>query len=828
MQSPTWRVHKFGGTSVADAARIRRAVALLAAEPPPEAVVVSAMAGVTDALLATVEGARVQNPRYKEALDGVVARYLEAANTLLPREARDRYVESVQAEAADLGDVLRGVWLTRAASTSTVDLVAGHGELWSAALFAAVWTGDTAPVWLDAREVLTVEQGETGPAVQWETSARQLRGWLGSRALPRLTITGFVASDASGLPTTLRRNGSDFSASIFARLLDAEAITIWTDVDGVLSADPRRVPEAVLLPELSYNEAVELAYFGAAVLHPHTMAPAIAGNIPIRIRNTFHPEAPGTLIHAAGAERGTGTARDAVKGFTSIEDVALVNVEGTGMIGVPGVAHRLFGSLREVGVSVIMISQASSEHSICFVVPGADADRARAAVERAFHAERAAGQVQNISVERPSSIVAAVGDRMVETPGVAARFFGALGKAGVNVRAVAQGSSERNISVVVSGAESQRALRAVHAGFYLSDQTLSVAVIGPGLVGAEFRRQPQAESDTLRRRFAIDLRVRGIARSGHMLLSDAGIPLDGWSADLESDAIPTDLDAFAAHLQTPHIPHTVIVDCTASEAVAARTGDWLARGIHVITPNKRANSGSLARYRELRALGRRVNAHYFYETTVGAGLPIIGTLRELVRTGDRVLHIEGVLSGTLSYLFNTYDGSVPFSALVTDARAKGYTEPDPRDDLSGMDVARKTVILARELGLSLELADIPVESLVPPGLDSLDSAEAFLDALPQGDAAMKARLDAARSSGCALRYVARIEGDGAARVELRTVPHAHPLARLTGTDNLIAFTTRRYQSQPLVVQGPGAGPEVTAAGVFADLLRLAAYLGAPS
>jgi aspartokinase/homoserine dehydrogenase 1 len=827
MSSAPWTVHKFGGTSLADPAGFRNAARRLAAEGGARtAAVVSAPSGVTDALIDAVGRAARQDPGYPARLRSLESRVRGLAERLLGGDRANEAAMALSKDVADLLDVLRGVSLTRVYAEETLELVAGYGELWSARLLHAhlLAEGRDAAC-LDAREVLVVEPGEIGPSVEWEPTVERFEAWRRRHPSPHLVITGYIASNRDGIPTTLKRNGSDFSASIFGALLHADAITIWTDVDGVLTADPRRVPEARVLPRLSYNEAMELAYFGAKVLHPHTMAPAIREGIPIRIRNTFRPEAPGTLIHRRETPAGAVGVRAAVKGFSSVEPVALVNVEGSGMIGVPGIAHRLFGSLREAGISVIMISQASSEHSICFAVPESQADRARRAVEEGFFAEIHHGQVQTVDVVRPCSIVAAVGDDMVRTTGVAARFFGALGKAGVNVRAVAQGSSERNISVVVDAADSTRALRALHAGFYLSDQTLSVGLLGPGSIGSALLRQIQAQRDLLRERFAIDLRVRGIMNSRAMIMDETGLDLSRWEEELADRGTFPDLNAFVHHIHGGHLPHAVMIDCTASGSVPALYEDWLSRGMHVITPNKKAGSAYYLSYRRLRELGRKLNTHYLYEATVGAGLPVITTLRDLLQTGDRVISIEGVLSGTLSFLFNELGPSRPFSELVREAKRRGYTEPNPRDDLSGIDVARKAVILAREMGAELELDQVPVESLAP---DPADSVEAFLDALPARDAELERLRSEAEAAGEVLRYVAVIGGDGTASVGLRRYPADHPFARIRGTDNILAFRTERYDDQPLIVQGPGAGPAVTAGGVFADLLRLASYLGAPS
>jgi aspartokinase/homoserine dehydrogenase 1 len=590
-------------------------------------------------------------------------------------------------------------------------------------------------------------------------------------------------------------------------------------VDGVLSADPRRVPDATVIDSLSYHEAMELAYFGARVLHPQTMAPAVEKRIPIRIRNTFAPAQPGTLISAAPVSS------HAVKGITSIDRIALVNVEGAGMIGVPGTAQRLFGALREHGISVILISQGSSEHSICFAVPETDAAHTERTVRQAFDAELRQGQIQDVDVVGGCSILSVVGEGMAGTPGVAASVFGALAAAGVNIRAIAQGSSERAISAVIDERQSTRALRSVHARFYLSPHTVSIGLIGPGVVGQVLLDQLASQAERLHRDFHVDLRVRGILTSRRMLLSDASLSREDWRAAADG-ALPADMARFEEHIHAEHLPHAVILDCSASAEVAAQYPRWLAAGIHIVTPNKKANSGPLELYARVKEARRAAGSHYLYEATVGAGLPIIVTLRDLRETGDEIHRIEGIFSGTLAYLFNVWDGREPFSAIVRDAKAKGFTEPDPRDDLSGLDVARKLVILAREMGLTLEVAGVALEGLIPPALAACAPDE-FMQRLPELDAPMLARLEAARAGHRVLRYVAALDvATERATVGLVELERSHPFANINLTDNIVQFVTSRYHQNPLVVQGPGAGPAVTAGGVFADLLRVCAYLGA--
>ena len=820
-----WTVHKFGGTSLADADCFRRVAQIMLEQPAGNrGVVVSAVGGVTNLLFDLIDRASRQKP-LKDAMATLRRLHLDLASALLTPDRAVAFVEQFESDIADIQCVLQALSLVKATSRRSQDMVSGYGELWSAGLLSALLAGRSDVkedvLCIDARDVLLVEPGEMGPTVVWDETRANLTGVLASDFRGIAVITGYVARNPDGLQTTLGRNGSDYSASIFASLLQADAVHIWTDVEGVMSGDPRHVPEATVIDEISYNEAMELAYFGARVIHPQTMAPAISREIPIRIRSAFNPGHPGSRIIAspAGVE-------SVVKGISGIDGVALVNLEGAGMIGVPGTADRLFGALRNAGVSVMLISQGSSEHSICFAVPEASADLVKTVVEEAFALELTQAQVQKVGITRGCGVLAVVGDGMAGTPGVAGRFFGTLGKAGINVRAIAQGASERNISAVISAADMTRALRTVHASFYLSAKTVSIGLIGPGSVGSVLLDQMAGEVKRLRENFNLDLRIRAMGGSRRMVLDDRGIDLGNWRSALERGS-PTDLSRFVDHVQAEHLPHTVLIDCTADSGVANRYAEWLQRGIHIVTPNKRASSGSMDYYRRLKASCRNANTHFLYETTVGAGLPVVRTLKDLVETGDDIQNISGIFSGTFAYLCNVFDGTQPFSRVVRQARTQGYTEPDPRDDLSGMDVARKAVILAREAGVELELEDIEVQSLVPEELsvDAVPSVDEFLNRLADFDEPMVERFRAAERDNHVLRYVADVDlGSGKARVSLQSYPRGHPFAGISLTDNVIQFVTRRYRDNPLIVRGPGAGPDVTAAGVFADVLRLCSML----
>ncbi len=822
-----WTVHKFGGSSLADAQGFERAARIVLADDAPRvAVVVSAMQGVTNSLFALIQRAVSGDDGWQADLQSLRDAYeATAAELIADAASRAELLAAQESECRDVADILHSAALIQSSGPRVEALVSGCGELWSARLLAAFIDerggGAGRPArWLDAREVLRVEPGELGVVVDWDASGRRLKRLLKEDPAPVRVVTGYIARDGRGLQMTLGRNGSDFSASIFSALLNARSLTIWTDVEGVMSADPARVPEAHVIRELSYNEAMELAYFGARVIHPQTMGPVVSKSIPVWIRSSFKPDLTGSLISACGDPA------EPVKGITMIENASMLSLEGAGMIGVPGTADRLFSALSRARVSVLLITQASSEHSITFAVPEAHVERAEQVARSAFAQEMGLGQVSKVTRRDGVNVLALVGDGMVGIPGVAGRFFGVLGRAGVNVIAIAQGSSERNISAVVSGASATRALRAAHSGFYLSQTTLSLGVIGVGNVGAELLGQIAQAGGRLREQFNLDLRVRAIANSSRMFLDARSVDLSRWRELLASEGEALDLERFIAHVNPDHLPHAAILDCTASQEISGRYGDFFAAGIHVVTPNKRAQSAPRESYERLHRLRREHGVHLLYETNVGAGLPVIETLRDLIATGDQVLSVEGIFSGTLAYLFNALDARAGFSRVVRDARDAGYTEPDPREDLSGMDVARKLLILARELGLEMELEDVEVESLAPEELDDA-AVDEFLEGLGRYDGEMRERLRKAEEQGCVLRYVGRLNSEGRASVRLEALPTDHLFARLHLTSNMFLYRTARYSDNPLVVQGPGAGPAVTAAGVFADVLRLARMLGAP-
>ncbi|XP_068641456.1 bifunctional aspartokinase/homoserine dehydrogenase 1, chloroplastic-like [Aristolochia californica] len=832
----SWSVHKFGGTCVGTSKRIQNVADIIVNDfVEQKLVVVSAMSKVTDMMYDLIYKAESQDDSYISALDDVYEKHRQTANDLLDGSDLAKFISQLHEDISNLKVMLRAIYIAGHATESFSDFVVGHGELWIAQMLSALVDKLGVPCnWMDTREVLVVNptsSSQVDPA--FTESSERLEKWFSQNPSKTIIATGFIASTPQNIPITLKRDGSDFSAAIMGALLKASQITIWTDVDGVYSADPRKVSEAMILKTLSYQEAWEMSYFGANVLHPRTIIPVMKYDIPIMIRNVFNLSAPGTMICRVPVnENGDGESLESlVKGFATIDNLALINVEGTGMAGVPGTASAIFGTVKDVGANVIMISQASSEHSVCFAVPENEVKTVAEALQSRFHQALGAGRLSKVEVIPNCSILAAVGQKMASTPGVSATLFNALAKANINVRAIAQGCSEYNITVVVNREDCIRALRAVHSRMFLSKTTIAMGIIGPGLIGGTLLDQLRDQASILKEEFRIDLRVMGIVGSTKMFLSDVGIDLSRWRELQKEGAEEADIEKFVHHVHGNHfIPNTALVDCTADSEVANYYYDWLCKGIHVITPNKKANSGPLDQYLKLRALQRRSYTHYFYEATVGAGLPIISTLRGLLETGDRILRIEGIFSGTLSYIFNKFVGDRAFSEVVAEAKQEGFTEPDPRDDLSGTDVARKVVILARECGIKLELSDIiPYDSLVPEPLRMSASAEEFMQQLPKFDEDMTIKQQEAEARGEVLRYVGVVDvvkSEG--QVELKSYKKDHPFAQLSGSDNIIAFMTMRYKDQPLIVRGPGAGAQVTAGGVFCDILRLATYLGAPS
>jgi bifunctional aspartokinase / homoserine dehydrogenase 1 len=817
------KVIKFGGSSVANPERIRdvASIVLEAAKKERVIVVVSAFQGVTNQLLECAQLAERGNKEFQSIYKKIVKRHTTTLKVLHNGRPPKNVVAHVQVLLSELHDALQGIYLLRHSSPRALDLTASFGERLSAVIIASFLQQTQPSCFVDSREMVKTDDQFTRAIVQFDKTNRAIKSYFtklyagsSKRLIP--VVTGFIGSTDDGLTTTIGRNGSDYSAAIFGAALDASVIEIWTDVDGILSADPRSVPAAFVVPHMSYEEAMELSYFGAKVLHASTIAPAVAKHIPIVIKNTLNPTAAGTRI-SHNVDRWEGVA----KGITSVDHCTLLTLRGMSMVGVPGIAERLFRALASHGLNVILISQASSEHTICFAISTSDAAAAKKAVHHEFHFELQS-KLTSLDEKVNQTIIAIVGDGMKGTPGVSGKVFQALGRNNVNISAIAQGASERNISFVIDEVQKLLALNVIHEAFFEPRKKLGVVLIGPGNIGGTLLKQIHQQQSYLHAE-GYDVRVCGIYDIGKAVFSSKGIDLKRWKELLESSAKRMDYSEFLQNIATLQLTNGVVVDCTASSEIVDLYEDFVKLNMHIVTPNKRANVLPWSRYKRLTELMKSRQKMFFYEANVGAGLPIISTLQDLIASGDQIIKIEGMFSGTLSHLFNHFDGSIPFSALVENALKLGYTEPDPREDLSGNDVARKLLILARQIGLKMDMNNIKVESLVPQPLRNGAFSKEFFKRYAKYNEAMKRRLEAAQVRGSVLRYVAVLER-GKASAGILEVPKNHMLASTKGSDNIIAFTTQRYSKTPLVVQGPGAGADVTAMGVFSDLLKLLHYL----
>lgn len=817
------QIMKFGGSSVGSAEAIRSTVAAIVTAKDngvQPVVVVSAAQGVTDVLIRIAHLAASGNSTYQEELKELTERHLLFAKELLQRSRCKEEQENLLSLSKELESLVYGVFLVREISHRSLDLIMSFGERASAALVcSALENAGRSAALIDARTIIVTDDSFGRARINFQLTSEKVTECLSSLGDKIPVVTGFIAATEKGQTTTLGRGGSDYTAAVLGALLKAEAIEIWTDVNGVMTADPRKVKKSLSLSELTYAEAMELSHFGAKVIYAPTIQPALDNEIPIIVRNTFNPDFPGTVVKQEIKPRSFPIA-----GISSIPDVCLLRLDGSGLVGIAGVSSRLFGTLAREKISIILISQASSEHSICLAIEPGSAERAKRSVENEFALEIQSRAIEEVIIEPRHSIIAVVGENMPHTPGISGRLFGALGKNGINVVAIAQGSSELNISVVISAADEAKALNALHDAFFISDtKTISIYLVGTGAVGSTLIEQIRSQLPILRSRNRIEPVLVGLANSRKMFLSADGIDAAQWRETLNSSGEKTDLGLFIETMIAHNLPNSIFVDCTASDDVAACYRRILRAAISIVTPNKRANSGSYESYRELRNAFQQSNVKFFYETNVGAGLPVIGTLNDLLTSGDEIIKIEAVLSGTLSYIFNSYRPGARFSEIVKQAKEKGFTEPDPRDDLSGRDVARKLLILAREMNIALEESDVAVESLVPPDCSNAESVEEFFVRLKAADDLFGKRLGAAAQRGETLCYIAQIS-QGRASVALVGVGPQHPFFGLSGSDNIISFTTKRYFERPLVVKGPGAGTDVTAAGVFADIVRAASYL----
>jgi aspartokinase/homoserine dehydrogenase 1 len=808
---------KFGGTSVGSAQSISALIDILKKEKGDEnpIVVLSAMGGVTNTLLEMAENARNAQD-YADQLKTIEAKHFEVIRTLLPAIAQNPVLTKLKIYFNELEDILQSVYNLRELSLQTKDLILSYGERCSNVMVSHIARQQFPnAVYVDGSELIKTDSNFGQAKVNNQLTEILIKEFYEANSDKLMFVTGFIASNDEGRITTLGRGGSDYTAAIWGAVLNAGEIQIWTDVDGMLTADPRIVKKAFSLPELSYIEAMELSYFGAKVIYPPTMTPAFLKKIPIVIKNTFNVDFAGTYI-----KHGVQTSSLPIKGISSIDEISILNLSGSGMVGKAGFSGRLFSLLSREQVNVVLITQSSSEHSITFAVKPADALKALSLINKEFELELQARKLEYPEVESGLSVLAIVGENMKRTPGISGKLFNALGRNGVNIRAIAQGSSEYNISVIISRADLSKAVNAVHDAFY-SDlkKTLNVFCLGTGNIGKTLFQQLQNQMPFLAKNNDLQVKVMGISNTRKMYLNPNGIDLNTWEPELEANGEKAELSEFIKKMKGMNLANCVFVDNTASHNPIQYYLDILQSSISVVTCNKIGNSAEYEQYAAFKDAARKHGVDFFYETNVGAGLPIIRTLKDLMLSGDRINRIEAILSGTISYIFNNFKGDRLFHEVVKEAQDLGYTEPDPRDDLNGKDFMRKMLILARDAGYALEEKDVSIESMLPAACLAAASVPDFYKEMENNAGHFENLKQQAAEGNKVLRYIGKLE-DGKVSITLEMVDDSHPFYMLSGSDNIISFTTDRYRERPLVVKGPGAGAEVTAAGVFADIINV--------
>ncbi|WP_288447485.1 bifunctional aspartate kinase/homoserine dehydrogenase I [uncultured Chryseobacterium sp.] len=812
------KVLKFGGTSVAHSQNILLAEHIIKRESLKNniVVIVSALHGVTDQLIKAAEYASLQDESYSEIVQNLEEKHISLVKDLLPIPEQSSWLSFVKKHFNDIEDLCNGIAVLGELTDRIKDKIASYGEFLSSNIIAARLRQEKLDcVWMNAAELIRTDSNFTSAKVDFHTTEKNILHFLHENQNRIIIGPGFVARDEKNNATTLGRGGSDYTASIVAAAIHADELQIWTDVSGMMTADPRLASNAKPISEISYHEAMELSHFGAKVLYPPSIQPVMVKNIDLVIKNTFDPDAQGTLI--SHQLKTSDNEKQIAVGISNMNNIALLTLEGSGMVGIPGISAKLFQCLSHEKINVILITQGSSEHSITIAIEAKEALRAEYSINSSFADDINLKRVYAVKIETGLSIVALVGESMKSRSGVSAKMFGCLGNNGINIRAIAQGSSERNISIVISEKDSKKAVNVLHEEFFESEiKQIHLYICGTGNVGSKLIQQIYDQNEYLKENFLINLRIAGISNSRHMLFSDRGISQEDYlSRDQQGEKASA--KEFADEIIHRNLRNSVFVDVTASPDIPEVYESLLKRSVNIVACNKIAASSDFKKYKTLKNTARNHSCNFYFETNVGAGLPVIGTINDLIKSGDQIQSIQAVLSGTLNFVFNNYDGSRTFSEVVAQAQKEGYTEPDPRLDLSGTDVARKILILAREAGYPLQFEEIENIGFLPEECMQ-GSVDSFYEKLIQYEDHFKNLFNEAKNEGKILKYVAKFE-DGKAKVGLQHIAPDSDLFHLYGKDNIVIFKTLRYSEQPLVVKGAGAGADVTASGVFADIIR---------
>ena len=821
------KVLKFGGTSVGSAENINKVISILDQQSKTTniAVVVSAVGGITDKLLEAGNLACNKDLDYKNKYDTIWSihnaiiegLFLNPDNDKSIQKKQDDLHDLITEKLSDLKSLLDGIYLINELSPKTKDKLLSFGEkLSSTIIYFTLESRAIDAALKNSQELIVTDSNFNNATVYFDITNTNIQSFFNSNSSPIVLLPGFVSNSINGEITTLGRGGSDYTAAIIAAAMDADELQIWTDVSGMYTTNPKLVKQAAPIVELSYQEAVELSHFGAKVLYPPTVMPVLKKKIPIVIKNTLDPDAIGTTI----TQNVTPNGNSPVKGISNIDNVALLTLQGNGMVGVPGFSKRLFETLAQEKINIILITQSSSEHTICFGISDLDAQRAKIAIDSVFEYEIALQKIDPIVLETNLSIIAVIGDKMKNHQGISGKMFSTLGKNNVNIRAIAQGASERNISAVIHKNDVKKALNSLHEQFFeIKTKQINLFITGVGNVGERLIEQIKQQKTYVKENFKINLRIAGLSNSRTMVVNDEGINLKNWKQELENGEKAT-LDGFFEHAKNLNLRNSVFVDITANEAVSNIYGNYLKQSISVVACNKIACSGNIEYYNELKALSRQYNASFLFETNVGAGLPVLDTLSNLITSGDKINTIQAVLSGSLNFIFNNFNAETTFYDVVKQAQEEGYTEPDPRIDLSGIDVARKVLILARESGHAIELSQLESDNFLTENASNSDTVDDFFKTLIEDEAYYQGLFKSAQDNNCQLKFVAEFN-DGKAKVGLQEIPEGHPFYNLKGKDNIVMFYTQRYPEQPLIIKGAGAGADVTASGLFADIIRIA-------